>query len=346
MKIVLDLDKLLKEGRITKDEYTRLRGLSSEGTRRTAFNILVAFGILATSGGILALHPSGLMALLLGLVALALGCTLVLGRGFLSSKIAEEWRLLGVILIIVGAVGTVGGALYAFPNLATMLADALNAFGTFFSAHPFLCLSLISGLLLLAAVRTKVSALAALAVLTFSSALGNMTGYWHATYWIEVRQPALTIFVFGLLSWGAYRMSLEIPIEYEGVAIVFSRTALFLVNFGFWVGSLWGDRLWREPEAWWGNSPEQALVPDWAFAILWAIALLATGFWAARANRRWVVNLVAVFGAIDFYTQLFEHLGASPGSFLVSGLVALGIAFLILRYNRIAKGASPTATRL
>jgi hypothetical protein len=338
MKIVLDVDKLLKEGRISQEEYSRLRQFSREATRRTAFNILVAFGVLATSGGILALHPSGLTALVMGLAALALGVALISGR-FLSVKFTAEWRLLGVILVIVGAVGTVGGAYYAFPGLAEMVADALAVMGRFYEHHTFFCLSLITLLLLIASVLTKVSALAALAVFPLSAAVGNMTGYWHATYWLEIRQPTLTICLFSVLSLAAYGLSLRVPTDYEGIAIVFSRTALFFVNFGFWVGSLWGDSLWKEPQYGWGYNPDQALIPAWVFAIGWAVALVATGLWAARANRRWVVNLLTVFGAIHFYTQLFERLGASPGAFLASGIAALGIAFFIVRYNRMAKKA-------
>jgi iron complex transport system permease protein len=333
MKIVIDVDKLLKQGRITKEEYTRLRELSREATRRTAFNILVAFGVLATSGGILALHPSGITALVLGFAALVVGGALVYGR-FLSVKFTEEWRLLGLILLVVGAVATAGGAYYAFPNLARLAVEALEALRSFYGRHTFFCLLFITMLLLLASVLTKASVLAALSVFPLSAAVGNMSGYWHATYWLEVRQPTLTICLFGALSLSAYWLSLRIPADYEGIAIVFSRTTLFFVNFGFWVGSLWGDRLWLEREYSW---PSQPLIPDWVFAIGWAVALVATGMWAARANRRWVVNLVAVFGAIHFYTQLFERLGASPGSFLASGVAALGIAFFIVRYNRMAK---------
>jgi hypothetical protein len=68
--------------------------------------------------------------------------------------------------------------------------------------------------------------------------------------------------------------------------------------------------------------------------VAWAAALIGAGSWAARENRRWVVNLVAVFGAIHFYTQYFERLGASPGTILTAGLVAIGIALALFRYNR------------
>jgi len=42
---------------------------------------------------------------------------------------------------------------------------------------------------------------------------------------------------------------------------------------------------------------------------------------------------------LHFYTQYFERLGASPGSILIAGLVALGIACAIVRYNKAARVA-------
>ena len=51
-------------------------------------------------------------------------------------------------------------------------------------------------------------------------------------------------------------------------------------------------------------------------------------------NRRWVVNVAAVFGAIHFYTQWFERLGATPLSVLLGGLLMLGFALGLWAFNR------------
>jgi hypothetical protein len=108
--------------------------------------------------------------------------------------------------------------------------------------------------------------------------------------------------------------------------------SLILVNFGFWIGSLWGDypgetwaqgedyRLWSNREAW---RVGHLHVPEIAFIVGWAILIIAVGAWAARANRRWVVTTAAVFGAIEFYTQWFERLGAEPWAIIVAGLTML-----------------------
>jgi iron complex transport system permease protein len=101
------------------------------------------------------------------------------------------------------------------------------------------------------------------------------------------------------------------------------------------VGSLWGDSF--GPKRYSGSYHPD--VPAGVFAMVWAIALIMTGTWAARENRRWVVNLVAVFGAIHFYTQYFETLGASPGSIIAAGLAAIAIAMALLKYNREAAGS-------
>jgi len=45
------------------------------------------------------------------------------------------------------------------------------------------------------------------------------------------------------------------------------------------------------------------------------------------------VNTVAVFGAIHFYAQWFERLGASPGSVLTAGLLALILAIGLRALN-------------
>jgi hypothetical protein len=66
------------------------------------------------------------------------------------------------------------------------------------------------------------------------------------------------------------------------------------------------------------------------------LALIAAGVWAARANRRWLVNIAAAFGAIHFYTQWFEKLGATPLSVLLGGVAMLALALALWAFNRRA----------
>ena len=134
----------------------------------------------------------------------------------------------------------------------------------------------------------------------------------------------MTVVAFGILALACYLVSLVLSSAFERLALQAARTSLILVNFGFWVGSLWGDQ----------SEGLGIRLNDGVFVVLWAAGLLAVGFWGARQNRRWVVNCAALFGAIHFYTQWFERLGANPLSVLVAGILALAIAIGIWRFNR------------
>jgi hypothetical protein len=185
----------------------------------------------------------------------------------------------------------------------------------------------------------------ALVPLTLAGALGSTTGYMHAVYMLTVNEPSITIVFFALLAGAAYLISRRVGQAYEGLAIVFARVSLILVNFGFWIGSLWGDypgeswvrgegyRFWSDREVW---RDAHLHVPETVFIIGWAIVIVAVGGWAARTNRRWVVTTAAVFGAIEFYTQWFERLGAEPWAIIVGGLTIVAFAVALWRYNLIA----------
>jgi iron complex transport system permease protein len=308
MKVAIDPDKLLAEGRITAEEHRRILSFAKEETGSLAHNVLIAFGVIAIAGGVLALLHSIFAAVILGLVVEIAGVIVVRSQ-------PVRWGLLGTILTMVGTI-TAGGGIVKFsegevPGFAYV--TIICAAGAYYAR---------SGLL------------AALTAIALAGVLGASTAYEHATYWFCLQRPALTVLVFGILSWAAYRGSLRLDARHAPLAVMFSRTCLFLVNLGFWIGSLWGDDLWHKRDSWDWHSGRD--VPYWLFSVVWALAMVATGVWAARRNRRWVVNLMAVFGSIHFYTQYFERLGAHAGSLITAGVIALGIAMLIARYNRAA----------
>ncbi len=301
MKVTLDLTRLRAEGRITAEEHDRLLALSTKEGASLAINILIGFGVAAVSLAALALVPDPRAALALG------GLMLAGGTGLLARLPA--WRVLGAILVLVGALLFCGGLV--------VLQEG--------SAASFLT---VTAVFAVAALLSGSGLLAVLAVFGLSGALDARAGYSHAVYSIAIPEPAATVLVFSTLAFGLYRLSKHLPPAAERLALIGARTALFLVNLGFWVGSLWGDETQFGMRESFGRS-----IPAEAFVIGWALGLLAVGAWAVRENRRWVLNLAAIFGGIHFYTQWFERLGATPLSLLAAGLVLLAIAFGLWRWN-------------
>ena len=306
MRITLDLSRLVEEGKLTPTEAERLKGLASAEVGALAFNILIGFGVAAVAAGAVALVPTPLTAVSLGLALFAAGCAIVLNR-------VQQWILLGQICLVIGALMFGGGVIaYGAGSLASML--------------------IVTAAFALAAIAARSSLLMVLAVLAASACLGARTGYDNAVYSLAIFEPTLTVVLFSALALIAYQASERLPADYERLAITAARTSLLLINFGFWIGSLWGDRLLLLRNL--THTPgRDTVIPDWAFGIGWAAALIAVGAWAVKVNRRWLVNLVAVFAGIHFYTQWFERLGATPLSVLLGGMVMLASAFALWMFN-------------
>ena len=235
IKIVLDITRLVEEGKLTAQEAERLQALARRDTGSLAINVLMSFGAVAVAAGIIALEPAFTTGAALGVALVAMG----LGIRFFA---ADQWSLLGTATTIIGAL-----------------------------------------------------------------------------------------------------TSRHVGQAYQQLAIIFARVSLILVNFGFWIGSLWGDypgQTWAQGEDYrlWSNRGEawratHLHVPEIAFIVGWAILIIAVGAWAARTNRRWVVTTAAVFGAIEFYTQWFERLGAEHWAIIVAGLTVVAFAVALWRYN-------------
>jgi hypothetical protein len=299
MKVTLDLTDLVARGQLTAAEAERLRALAAADTGALGINLLLGFGTVAVAAGLGTLVPEAATAIALGVV---------LFGGGLSLRLAglRRWDLFAQICLTVGALALAGGAIVRFDG-ALWVEVGLTAG------------------LAIAAVVARSGLLAALAVVMLDAALGSGTGYMHATYVFWTPHPALTIAVLSVVTLALYLASLQLPATYERLALIAARTAILLINLAFLIGSLFGD--------------DEAHLPDLAFVAGWAAVLAIVGGWAVRADRRWVVNAVAVFAAIHFYTQWFERLGASPVSILTAGLLLIGFGMGLRAFNRRPGGA-------
>jgi hypothetical protein len=319
MKIVLDLTRLVREGKLSAEQAEQLQVLASRDTGSLAINILMSFGAIAVAGGILALKPSFATGAVLGGIFVFFGLAA-------TYRLGGQWRLLAAANTIIGGLLLAGGVV-----------GLMNGGFVGFVLAAFILLGL--------ALLVRSGLLMAIVPLALAAALGSSTGYFHATYMLIVKEATVTILLFAILAWASYKVAQRVSAAYEGLALVFARMSLVLVNFGFWVGSLWGDypgESWlhakiygsrisaQERAAWRADALH---LPDYIFVLAWAALLIGVGLWAARVNRRWVVNLAAVFGAILFYTQWFERIGAQPIAVIFAGLSVVAIAVLLWRYN-------------
>ena len=222
MKITLDLSKLVEEGKLTPADAERLKALARHDTGSLGINILIGFGVIAVAAGAvtLLLTLSGfkpLPVVIFGAAVLALGIALTLTRKASTELVAQ-------ILTIIGAL-SFAGALVVYED------------GSLRSAI------LVTAVFAASAIIARSSLVMALAVLALSACFGARTGYMHAMYSLTIQEPTLTIILFSALALGAYLISKRLKADYERLAITAARVSLLLVNFGFWIGSLWGDRL-------------------------------------------------------------------------------------------------------
>src|SRR5690348_10870663 len=108
MKVTVDIDKLLEDGKISRHEYERLKGAARADTTSLALNIFLGFGVVALSVGLVAAMASAGASIMVGIVAAAGGITL----GLMSQ---ERWGTLGSILVVVGSL-IFGGGVTAFSD--------------------------------------------------------------------------------------------------------------------------------------------------------------------------------------------------------------------------------------
>jgi iron complex transport system permease protein len=222
---------------------------------------------------------------------------LLLGMGlWLTVARVVQWLVFAQIVMVVGALAFFGG-------LWAVLGDSLYV-------KVVLSLGLAA-----VAVFARSGMLASLATVMFAAALVTGFEFWEPTHYL-----AVTIVVLAALVLGLYVVSLRLTPAYERLAILAMRTAIIMINFAFLAGSLFGD--------------EGLGISAVAFSVAWALALLAFGTWAVLVNRRWVVNSVAIFGAVHFFTQWFLVLGAQPFSILGGGLLLIGFGLALARFNQ------------
>ena len=308
MKIVLNIKELLEEGKINQTEYDKLLSLSKNETGSLALNLLIGFGIIMVCVGVITLTQSASTALIMGLLTFLIGL-------FIQFKGTKEWSVLSSCCSISGVLIFIGG-------MNIWLIEAI------LSESVFLPLAmnveiLTTFILIASSVFLTSNTLAALSILSIAQITGAGTDYFMASYIIWVSSPVVTIVLFSALAFFLYYLSRSTLSRYENILITGSRTSVLVANFGFWVGSLFG-----------GGDLE---VSSELISVAWALALIGFAVWGWRENRRWVVIVSSIFGAIHFYTQWFTILEMEPASVVIGGVIAIGIGIGIKRLDSTMK---------
>ena len=308
MKIVLNIKELLEEGKINQAEYNKLLSLSKNQTGGLALNLLIGFGIIMFCLGVITLTQAASTGIIMGLLTFLIGV-------FIKFRGTKDWMVLSSCCSISGVLIFLGGMnmwlFEAYESGADFLPLAINVE------------ILTTFILIASSVFLMSNILAALSILSIAQITGAGTDYFTASYTIWVSSPLVTIVIFSALAFLLYYLSRSILLRYENILITGSRTSVLVANLGFWVGSIWG-----------GGDLEVA--PE-LISIAWALALIGFAVWGWRANRRWVVTVSSIFGAIHFYTQWFATLEMEPASIAIGGLIAIGIGIGIKRLDSAMK---------
>ena len=211
MKITIDLDRLLEEGRINEEEYRKFSTFNGRSIGMLAFNILVGFGVITVSSAALALVPDPSTAIGIGALTLAAGL-------YLRHERLAEWKVLAGVCVLVGALMSGGGIIAAddVSSVSFVMVAALFTFTSIFA---------------------RSSMLAVLAVFSLASSIGT-----KAAFFPGIQEPLITVGLFSLFAWGLHQLATRLDAVHAPLAIAASRTSVFLANLGFWIGSLWGER--------------------------------------------------------------------------------------------------------
>ena len=73
IRIVLDITRLVQEGKLTAREAERLKALARRDTGSLAINVLMSFGAVAMAARIIALEPTFTTGAALGVALVAIG---------------------------------------------------------------------------------------------------------------------------------------------------------------------------------------------------------------------------------------------------------------------------------
>lgn len=281
MAILTDPDKLIAQGYITQDIAEVMRQQARGLMVPMAINVILCFGILCATGGLIFWLTSPASVALVG--------GFLLGAGFLIRlKGYESTAMFGSSAILIGSGMIIGGAglelVDKYPDIASFIMVPAGAVVAAITARalvkggltgPFVQGSILlmgvalhlsglgfylaengisgaaitafylyaTGLIALSGWVTDVRFITALAILPFAQALETGTFYFHAMYAFYSPESTLSILQMSLLIIAMLWLASRLPERGARHARILSLMGFIVANLCALVGSLWGDRI-------------------------------------------------------------------------------------------------------
>ena len=334
-------------------------------------------GSLALVIGVVILMRNSSVFWMFGNAAFLVGAGLLIGGASIELMHTYE-RIAGLTMFSAGGAIT-AGALWAMAKgsrtnrfvsgAVVLMAGAAHLFGLFFhldqlelTGTPVAMAHLYAAaVMIIAGLVTNVRVITALAIVPFAQLLDTSTFYRYALYAFYSPEPTLTILqMTGLISICLW-IATHWPERIARHARVLSVLAFVVASLCALVGSLWGDvigqTVWGPGRRSWqsglSNEDWRAAVNVFQahaitiskemYSILWAVALAALVVWSAHTNRRGLFNASLTFAGIHGYTQLMSFYDGAPLAFVISGLVAIPLAWGMWQANNWLKARDQLA---
>lgn len=325
--ILLDVEKLANDQVITAEQAEILRGYAVRDAGSGAVRFMVAFGLLIAALGFVALYPSAVMAMVVGV---ALGA---LGYG-VQKRAGEEWQFLGGILLRAGVLALAFSAPFVLAGQVVetgqpIRVDDLNAYSTLlilvvggWLAQSRLVLGL-SGLVLGSVVVQILYTVFALPV--------NKPSIWL----FIVLEPFIVVILYSIVAWLAWFFSKRLQGKQRDVMVFCARMGVLLVNIAFLAGVWLGDTPLDKISFWniFSVLRDERVISSTVFVIVWAVVLILAMVWGIRHHRRFMVNSCAGFGLLLFFSKWFQVMGPTPLAGVLGGVVFMAIAGAFKLYN-------------
>lgn len=281
MFVVADTEKLIADKIITSDQAQELKTRSRETMVSLTINMILCFGILSATGGLIFWLASPMSVAICGLLFLGSGLFIIskgkdlfrmfgnaaalIGAGMMIGGTAIELvdkyeSIAGPIMLITGLlIAAITGYRYKSKLLTTrFVAGAIFLMGIALHLSGLYWLAIendLSGFLmsithLYAALVVAVSGwfinvriITALAIIPFAQALNTGTFYQHALYAFYSPEATLSILQMSVLIIAALWLAKHALERTARHARVMNIMAFIVANLCALVGSLWGDHI-------------------------------------------------------------------------------------------------------